>query len=145
MNPKAGTLSLLKRWGVSWALLGTLTLLSVYPFVFVTFTAFKTKKAYAADPIGPPFEPTLEYLERALTSGNMIGYLINSLIVVGAAVLLLLVIASMAGYALSILRFRGSEAILLGTICLLAVPNRSDPSPSGSDARKKMAWPRNSR
>lgn len=112
----------IRRWWPSWLLLGLLTLLSLYPFVFVTLTAFKSKRAYAADPVGPPWEPTLEYLERALTSGNMLGYLLNSIIVVGAAVLLLLVIASMAGYALSILKFRGSGMILLGIICLLAVP-----------------------
>ena len=112
----------IKRWWPSWLLLSFFTLLSLYPFVFVTFTAFKSKRAYAADPVGPPWEPTLEYLERALTSGNMPGYLLNSIIVVGAAVLLLLVIASMAGYALSILKFRGSGVILLGIICLLAVP-----------------------
>jgi ABC-type glycerol-3-phosphate transport system permease component len=112
----------IRRWWPSWLLLGFLTLLSLYPFVFVAFTAFKSKRAYAADPVGPPLQPTLEYLERALTSGNMLGYLLNSTIVVGAAVLLLLVIASMAGYALSILKFRGSGMILLGIICLLAVP-----------------------
>ena len=112
----------IRRWWPSWLLLGFLTLLSLYPFVFVTFTAFKSKRAYAADPVGPPWQPTLEYLERALTSGNMLGYLLNSIIVVGAAVLLLLVIASMAGYALSILKFRGSGVILLAIICLLAVP-----------------------
>jgi ABC-type glycerol-3-phosphate transport system permease component len=112
----------IRRWWPSWLLLGFLTLLSLYPFVFVTFTAFKSKKAYAADPVSPPWQPTLEYLERALTSGNMLGYLLNSIIVVGAAVLLLLVIASMAGYALSILKFRGSGVILLAIICLLAVP-----------------------
>lgn len=118
----SAAIGLVRRWGLSWLLLGGLTLLSLYPFVFVTFTAFKSKKAYAADPVGPPWEPTLEYLERALTSGNMLGYLWNSIIVVGAAVLLLLVIASMAGYALSVLKFRGSGMILLGIICLLAVP-----------------------
>lgn len=117
-NPAAS----LKRWGPSWALLGLLSLLSLYPFIFVTFTAFKSRRAYAADPVGPPWEPTLEYMERALTSGNMLGYLSNSLIVVGVAVVLLLLIASMAGYALSILKFRGSGFILLGIICLLAVP-----------------------
>jgi ABC-type glycerol-3-phosphate transport system permease component len=122
MNSAGGAMVALRRWWAAWLLLGILTLLSVYPFVFVSFTALKTRRAYAADPVGPPWEPTLEYLERALTSGNMLGYLANSLIVVGAAVLLLLIIASMAGYALSILKFRGSGLILLGIVCLLAVP-----------------------
>jgi len=52
----------------------------------------------------------------------MLGYLMNSLIVVFSAVLILLIIGSMAGYALSVLKFRGSALILLATICLLAVP-----------------------
>jgi ABC-type glycerol-3-phosphate transport system permease component len=122
MSDPATMLSKNGRWIPAWLLLGFLSLLSCYPFVFVFFTAFKTKKAYAADPVGFPIEPTLEYLQRALTSGNMLGYLTNSIIVVSAAVAILLVIASMAGYALSVLRFKGSAAILLGIICLLAVP-----------------------
>lgn len=111
-----------RKWWLGWLVLGVLTLMSLYPFVFVGFTAFKTRRAYAADPVGPPWEPTLEYLERALTSGNMLGYLLNSLIVVGIAVVLLLILASLAGYALSVLKFRGSRLVLLGIICLLAVP-----------------------
>ena len=116
------TLDALKRWWLAWLVLGALTLMSLYPFVFVTFTALKTRRDYAADPVGPPFEPTLEYLERALTTGNMLGYLLNSLIVVAIAVVLLLILASLAGYALSVLKFRGSNLVLLGIICLLAVP-----------------------
>lgn len=112
----------LRRWGLSWMVLGVLTLMSIYPFFFVTITSLKTRRNYAADPVGLPDGPTLEYLERALTSGNMPLYLYNSLVVVGVAVVLLLVIGSMAGYALSVLKFRGSGLILLGIICLLAVP-----------------------
>ena len=112
----------LRRWALPWLVLGVLTLMSIYPFVFVTITSLKTRRNYAADPVGLPSEPTLEYLERALSAGSMPTYLLNSLIVVGAAVVLLLIIASMAGYALSILNFRGSGLILLGIICLLAVP-----------------------
>ena len=112
----------LRRWWLAWLVLGALTLMSLYPFIFVGFTAFKTRRDYAADPVGPPWEPTLEYLERALTTGNMLGYLSNSLIVVAIAVVLLLILASLAGYALSVLKFRGSNLVLLGVICLLAVP-----------------------
>jgi ABC-type glycerol-3-phosphate transport system permease component len=122
MTAAANFLIGLRRWWAALLLFGFLTLMSLYPFVFVIFTAFKTKRAYSRDPVGPPTEPTLEYLEQALGAGNMLGYLSNSLIVVGAAVILLLIIASMAGYALSILKFRGSHLILLGIVCLLAIP-----------------------
>lgn len=118
----ATTTRKLVRWTPSWLLLGLLTLLSLAPFAFVTLTAFKTAKNYAKDPIELPNPPTLEFLERALTTGNMLTYLGNSLLVVGCAVLLLALTASMAGYALAVIRFRGSALMLLGIVCLLAVP-----------------------
>ena len=110
------------RWAPSLGVLTIFTLSSLYPLVFVAITAFKTTRDYAADPLGLPRNPTFEHLERALTTGNVDTYLANSLIVVSAAVVLLLVLGSMAGYALSCLKFRGSGAISLAIVCLLAVP-----------------------
>ena len=49
----------LGRWWAAWLVLGVLTAMSIYPFVFVLITAFKTKIAYNKDPIGLPAEPTL--------------------------------------------------------------------------------------
>src|SRR4029434_3138213 len=53
---------------------------------------------------------------------GMARYFINSLIVVGVAVALLLLIGSMAGFALSHIRFRGSRALFLGCLAALFVP-----------------------
>lgn len=114
--------SALLRWAPGWLLLVVLTATSLYPFVFVATTAFKSTRNYARDPIGLPDPPTLDFMLRALTTGNVPAYLLNSLIVVGVAVMLLLILSSMAGYALSVLRFRGSQLVLLGVVCLLAVP-----------------------
>jgi ABC-type glycerol-3-phosphate transport system permease component len=110
------------RWAPSLGALGVLTLLSLYPFIFVAISAFKTTKNYAADPIGLPAQPTLEFMQRALTTGNVATYLVNSLVVVSTAVVLLLVLASLAGFAISCLGFKGSSALLLGIVCLIAVP-----------------------
>jgi ABC-type glycerol-3-phosphate transport system permease component len=110
------------RWSLPFAGLSVLALLALYPFVFVTITAFKTAKEYAADPLGLPSDPTFEHLRRAFTSGNVDTYLLNSLIVVAIAVALILVMASMASYALSCIRFRGDGALSVGVVCLLAVP-----------------------
>jgi len=46
----------------------------------------------------------------------------NSVVVTIGAVLTLLVVSSLAGYALAVIRFRGSALMLLGIVCLLAVP-----------------------
>jgi multiple sugar transport system permease protein len=112
----------LLRWAPGLILLGLLTISSLYPFVFVATTAFKTTRNYARDPIGLPDPPTLDFMLRALTTGNIPAYLWNSLVIVVAAVVLLLILASMAGYALSVVRFRGAQLVLLGIVCLLAVP-----------------------
>lgn len=120
--PAAGAHTSPLRWIPSLGLLGVLTVLSVYPLIFVTVTAFKTSKEYAANPIGLPSAPTLEHLNRALTVGNVDTYLLNSLIVVGIAVVLLLILSSMASYAIACIKFRGAEALSLGIVCLLAVP-----------------------
>ena len=52
----------------------------------------------------------------------MARYFVNSLIVVGGAVVLLLLFGSMAGFALSHLRFRGSRALFLGCLAALFIP-----------------------
>lgn len=110
------------RWSPSLAVLSILALLAIYPFVFVALTAFKTAKDYAANPLGFPAEPTFEHMHRVLTVGNVDTYLLNSLIVVGIALVFILVLASMASYALACIAFRGSAALSLGIVCLIAVP-----------------------
>ena len=52
----------------------------------------------------------------------MARYFVNSLVVVAGAVALLLLFGSMAGFALSHLRFRGSRALFLGCLAALFVP-----------------------
>jgi multiple sugar transport system permease protein len=52
----------------------------------------------------------------------MAGYFVNSLIVVSCAVALLLLFGSMAGFALSKLRFRGSRILFLGILAALFIP-----------------------
>ena len=58
----------------------------------------------------------------AWTSAGMARYFVNSLIVVTVAVALLLLLGSMAGFALSQLRFRGSSALFLGCLAALFIP-----------------------
>ncbi|KPC77031.1 sugar ABC transporter permease, partial [Thermoactinomyces vulgaris] len=58
----------------------------------------------------------------AWASADMGRYLANSLIVVGGAVALLLLFGSMAGFALSQLRFRGSRALYLACLAALFIP-----------------------
>jgi multiple sugar transport system permease protein len=109
-------------WWVAFGVLALLSVIAIYPLIFVAQTAFKTEAGYAVDPVGLPDPPTLDYLKQALDAGRVVDYSLNSLLVVGCAVAVLVVIASMAGFALARLQFPGRAILFIGIIGLMAVP-----------------------
>jgi ABC-type glycerol-3-phosphate transport system permease component len=99
-----------------------LALATIYPMLFTTNVAMKTQREYILDRFSPSSSLRWDNIAGAWTSGGMAGYFINSLVVVGAAVAVLLLFGSMAGFALSHIRFRGSRALFLGCLAALFVP-----------------------
>ena len=111
----------LSRWLIAVPMMA-LAVATVYPLVFTTNVAMKTQREYILDRFS--ITPSLRWdnIAGAWTSGGMARYFLNSLIVVSAAVALLLLIGSMAGFALSHTRFRGSRVLFLGILAALFVP-----------------------
>jgi multiple sugar transport system permease protein len=99
-----------------------LALATVYPLVFTANVAMKTRREYILDRFSLTESLRWENFLTAWTTANMGRYFVNSLIVVSAAVGLLLLIGSMAGFALSHLRFRGSRVLFLGFLAALFIP-----------------------
>jgi ABC-type glycerol-3-phosphate transport system permease component len=99
-----------------------LAIATVYPMVFTTNVAMKTQREYILDRFSLSRSLQWDNVATAWTSGGMARYFINSLIVVGVAVALLLLFGSMAGFALSHVRFRGSRALFLGCLAALFIP-----------------------
>ena len=99
-----------------------LALATIYPLLFTANVAMKTRREYVLDRFSPAGGLRGENLVTAWTSVGMGGYFVNSLIVVTSAVLLLLLFGSMAGFALSRLRFRGSSVLYLACLAGLFVP-----------------------
>ena len=99
-----------------------LALATIYPMVFTTNVAMKTQREYILDRFSPSRSLQWDNVSSAWTSGGMARYFANSLIVVVAAVVLLLLLGSMAGFALSHVRFRGSRALFLGCLAALFIP-----------------------
>ncbi|MFE6967826.1 carbohydrate ABC transporter permease [Isoptericola sp. NPDC057653] len=108
------------------ALYVTLTVISVVmvvPFVWMVLTSLKTPADIAATP--PTFLPTewaWHNYADALAAAPFLTYARNSLIIAVSHTTINLVIASMAGYALARLRFRGSELVFLGFVAALMIP-----------------------
>lgn len=111
----------ISRWMIAVPM-ATLALATLYPLLFTVNVAMKTTREYILDRFS--LSPTLrwENITTAWESGGMARYFLNSLIVVFAAVALLLLFGSMAGFALSHMRFRGSRALFLACLAALFIP-----------------------
>ncbi|NUR90937.1 MAG: carbohydrate ABC transporter permease [Nonomuraea sp.] len=102
--------------------MAVLALATIYPLVFTANIAMKTKRAYILDRFAPATSPQWDNVAGAWTSAGMGRYFVNSLVVVTSSVALLLLVGSMAGFALSHLPFRGSRALFLGVLAALFIP-----------------------
>ncbi|MDG4830741.1 carbohydrate ABC transporter permease [Solwaraspora sp. WMMD1047] len=109
------------RWLVAVPM-ALLALATVYPLLFTANVAMKTRREYILDRFSLADAFRWENIATAWTSVGMGRYFANSLIVVTSAVLLLLLLGSMAGFALSQLRFRGSSVLFLACLAGLFVP-----------------------
>jgi len=111
----------LTRWVVAIPM-AVLALATIYPLVFTTNVAMKTRREYVLDRFSPADSLSWANIVKAWTSVGMSRYFLNSVIVVTCSVALLLLIGSMAAFALARLRFRGSSALFLGILAALFIP-----------------------
>lgn len=108
-----------------YGLLVVLTLLFVSPLVYMLSTSFKTTvDAASPTPQWVPGSPTTQAYEGILanTGTPVFRWLVNSLLAATLQTLLILVTASMAGYALARIDFRGKRAAFAVIIATLFIP-----------------------
>ncbi len=109
------------RWLVSVPM-ALLALATIYPLLFTANVAMKTRREYVLDRFSLASTLRWDNLSTAWNSDGMGRYFLNSVIVVTCAVALLLLIGSMAGFALAQVRFRGSSALTLVCLAALFIP-----------------------
>ncbi|WP_219467954.1 carbohydrate ABC transporter permease [Nonomuraea rhizosphaerae] len=106
-----------------YAILVFFALVFVYPFVIQVATSFKTEPDAAASPLSPiPHPLTTAAFERVFTGTDLPLWLGNSLLVAVVLTAGRVFLDSLAGYALSRLRFRGRSALFGAVIAVMAVP-----------------------
>ncbi|PWK85642.1 multiple sugar transport system permease protein [Lentzea atacamensis] len=111
----------LTRWVVAIPM-AALALATIYPLVFTTNVAMKTRREYVLDRFSLADSLSWDNIVKAWTSVGMSRYFLNSVIVVACSVALLLLLGSMAGFALARLRFRGSSTLFLAILAALFIP-----------------------
>lgn len=111
------------RKGLTYTILTALSVLYLFPVFWVVVSSFKDQnELYQWPPSVLPANPTFENYMIAFDSGNFDVYFLNSTIVTITSTLLLLLINSMAGFALAKYRFRGDTFLLIAFISTLMIP-----------------------
>src|SRR3954462_7447307 len=81
------------------------------PLLWAVDSSFKTDDEILNSPWSLPASPQFGNWARAWTSANIGRYFLNSLIVVGGALVLTMLLGSLVAYALARYEFRGNRAI----------------------------------
>lgn len=101
-------------WGKAgiYAGLSAITLVLIFPFVWMVSTSLKNKnEMFSATPTLFPKEVTLENYRSMWMDYNFAPYLKNSLIVAISTTLISLLVATFLAYGISRFRFRGKKVV----------------------------------
>jgi ABC-type glycerol-3-phosphate transport system permease component len=99
-----------------------LALSCVYPIYFAVNNALKTSKGYILDRFGLVTEPTVQNFIDAWGRARFSEYFLNSVLVTAGAVGLLLLLSSLAGFALAMLRFPFRRLVFVAILAALMIP-----------------------
>ena len=108
-------------WAVSVPM-ALLALSCLYPVFFTVNNALKTNKGYILDRFGLVDAPSLSNFIDAWGRAHLGQYIFNSVVVTGGAVVLLLTISSLAGFALAMLRFPYRRTLFIVILASLMIP-----------------------
>ncbi|SCK15286.1 carbohydrate ABC transporter membrane protein 2, CUT1 family [Variovorax sp. HW608] len=108
--------------GAIWALALAWLSVTLLPLAFVVFTSLKSQQDTFDSPVWAlPSHLDWSHYVAVLQSG-FFTYLRNSLFVVGVSVVLIVIVAAMAAYALSRLKFRFNKALFGLIVAAMIVP-----------------------
>lgn len=109
--------------GLGYLMLGALALVYIYPFLITISSAFKTDQEATNDPLTLiPRIWSFEAFERLATDVPLPLWAMNSLIVTIVITIGRVFFDSLAGYALSRLKFRGRGIVFASLVAVMAVP-----------------------
>jgi len=109
---------------VTYLILGLLALIYIYPFLISVASSFKTDADATQNPLSLlPSTWSFAAYERLFTTVPLLQWTANSAIITVIVTLCRVFFDSLAGYALSRLKWRGQTIVFAGLIAVMAVPN----------------------
>ena len=119
---KPGLLGTYGRDGLMQIILIANTVLMLFPIAIMVMSGFKSNIEIFQDPFSiPDFTNVTNFVAMATETAFM-RYLLNSVLVTGASIFLLLTLGLMAAYAIARYEFWGSSFLLLFFMAGLMVP-----------------------
>lgn len=101
------------------------TLIFVFPLVWVFYNSFKSNSELFANPWNLAQNFSLENYIYAWKQANIGRYFLNSVIVCGISLVLCLILSSAAGYALTRLKWKLSDTVLMIFLVGMMIPIHS--------------------
>jgi ABC-type glycerol-3-phosphate transport system permease component len=99
-----------------------LTIISLYPVLFMLLTAIKSKEEYVFNKFGIPKSVAWNNFYEVFVGKNFERWFVNSVILAVGSVVLSLILAVLASYALSRYQFKIRDTILNFILSLMVIP-----------------------
>ena len=106
----------------SHVLLSIWTIIVIVPFLWVVLSSFKTTKEILASPFSLPAHWQFDNYAHAWTDAGIRQFFLNTVIVVGVALVLVMLLGAMCAYVLARFTFPGARAIYYLMLAGLTVP-----------------------
>jgi len=106
----------------SHVLLAVWTIIVIVPFLWVVLSSFKTTKEILASPLSLPAHWSFDNYAHAWTDAGIRQFFLNTVIVVGVALVLVMLLGAMCAYVLARFKFRGARAIYYLMLAGLTFP-----------------------
>ena len=98
------------------------SVLTLGPLLWIAMLSFRSRREFAAQPFGLPSSLYLDNYIKAITDSPFVTFVVNSVLVSFTALIILLVVSTMAGYAIARIPFKGSKFLFVLLIMTDAVP-----------------------
>lgn len=119
---RKGLLATLGRDGLLQIILVANTAVMLLPIIIMVFSAFKTNMDIFQRPFSlPDFTHVVNFV-KIWENTNFLRYLMNSFVVTGSSMVLILTLGTMAAYALGRYDFKGNGFILMFFVAGLTLP-----------------------
>ncbi|CDZ39158.1 Putative ABC transporter permease protein YurM [Neorhizobium galegae bv. officinalis] len=119
---RRGMLATLGKDGLIQIILILNTVVMLAPIVIMLFAAFKTNAHIFQSPFSIPDFSNVANITKIWSQTNFLRYLLNSVIVTGASMIVILTLGTMAAYAVGRYKFRGSSFVLMFFLAGLTLP-----------------------